>query len=412
MGDKAIGAGGGMIPFDVAGERILAGILAVTESEYVELDNLLGRILAEDVIAGINVPNHDNSAMDGYAVRSVDLTGSGEIVLKVVFDLAAGGWFEGTLGSGEAIRIMTGAPIPAGADTVVMQEVCRREREWVGIPAGVKAGDHIRRAGEDMRSGTNVFQRGRRLGPVDVGVLASLGIARVRVFRRVRVAVLSTGNEVVEVGEPLGPGQVYNSNRAGLKAALAKMGCEVLDWGIIGDTLEEVEAALVRAGNEADAIISTGGVSVGDYDWVRLALEKRGHCDFWKVAMKPGKPLAYGRMGQAVFLGLPGNPVSALTVFYLLIRPALFALMGREVVPKISFQAKFQGHFSKKHGRREFLRGRVAFLADGVEVAMTGAQGSGILTSLARANAFIVLPEGPVTLTTGDRVSVWMIDDE
>ncbi|HIJ83277.1 MAG: molybdopterin molybdotransferase MoeA [Magnetococcales bacterium] len=401
-----------MLSFEEAGEKILAGMVAVTETEVVDLEHLPGRVLAGDVTAGMNVPNHDNSAMDGYAVRSVDLAGTGEVRLRVVSDLAAGGYHSSILNQGEAVRIMTGAPIPPGADAVVIQEICRRNQDWVTVPCGCKPGEHVRSAGEDMKVGDKIFATGRRLRPADVGVLAAQGISQGRVFRRIRVAVLSTGNEVVEIASPIRPGQVYDSNRAGLKAALRAMGCEVMDFGIVGDHLATIETALERASHTADAIISTGGVSVGDYDLVRLALENKGNVNFWKVAMKPGKPQAYGRLGRAAFFGLPGNPVSGLTVFYLLIRPALFRLMGGGTWPKKMFQATFKGHFSKKHSRKEFLRAIVRFTVDGVNVETTGPQGSGILTSLSAANALIVIPEGPVTITSADRVTVWMIDDD
>ncbi|MBF0605086.1 MAG: molybdopterin molybdotransferase MoeA [Nitrospirae bacterium] len=403
---------GEMISFDAAREKMLSGIHRVTETEIVELEHLLGRVLAEDVPARLDVPNHANSAMDGYAVRSADLAGMGEVRLRVVSDLAAGGYFTPELGPGEAVRIMTGAPIPWGSDQVVIQEVCYRDQDGVRLPCGVKPGDHVRQAGEDMRVGDCVLRGGKRLKPADIGILAAQGIDQVAVFRRVRVAILSTGNEVVEVTTPLRPGQVHDSNRAGLKAALRVLGCEVLDFGIVGDDLGTIEKALERASHEADAIISTGGVSVGDYDLVRLALENRGTIDFWKVAMKPGKPQAYGRLGQAVFFGLPGNPVAGLTVFYVLIRPALFRLMGGGKWPNKVLKATFKGHFAKKHLRREFLRGILTFEPEGLGVEMTGPQGSGILTSMSRANALIVLPEGPVTVTSGDLVDVWMMDDE
>lgn len=411
MVDQSSGKGE-MLSFDEAGQRILGSIRAVTETEFVELDHLPGRVLAEDVLARINVPNYDNSAMDGYAVRSCDLAGQGWRRLRVVYDQPAGSHSADGLGRGEAVRIMTGAMVPFGADTVVMQEACRREGDWVEVPAGVKPCEHVRRAGEDMAVGDRVLCAGRRLRPADVGVLAAQGVSQARVFRQIRVAVLSTGNEVVNVGEPLRPGQVYDSNRAGLKAALRTMGCLVIDMGVVGDDLAAIETALERAAGQADAVISTGGVSVGDYDLVREALEKKGTIDFWKVAMKPGKPQAYGRLGQASFFGLPGNPVSGLTVFYLLIRPALFRLMGGGEWPRKSLKVPFRGNFSKKHGRKEFLRGILNFDAEGLWVETTGGQGSGLLTSMSRANALIVLPEGPVTIVSGDWVLVWMMDDD
>ncbi|MBF0144674.1 MAG: molybdopterin molybdotransferase MoeA [Magnetococcales bacterium] len=411
MGDPS-GGQARMISFEEAEERILAYVVPVTGTEVVGLEQAPGRILAEAVVARINVPNHANSAMDGYAVASADLVGTGQVRLRVVFDLAAGGFYSSGPGRGEAVRIMTGAPIPPGADTVVIQEVCRREGEWVEVPCGIPRGEHVRDAGEDMRVGMEVLDAGKRLRPGDIGVLAAQGIDQVTVFRRIRVGLFSTGNEVVEVAGTLRPGQVYDSNRAGLKAALGVMGCAVIDFGIVGDDLAAIESVLQRAAHEVDVIISTGGVSVGDYDLVRTALANKGEIGFWQVAMKPGKPQAYGRLGGAVFFGLPGNPVSGLTVFHLLIRPALFRLMGGRSGSRKRIWATFTGQWTKKHSRKEFLRAILDLTGEGPKVKLTGPQGSGLMTSLARANAFMVLPEGPVTVSSGDRVEVWMMDNE
>ncbi|MBF0108006.1 MAG: molybdopterin molybdotransferase MoeA [Magnetococcales bacterium] len=410
--DESLEKEGRKISFAEARERMRASVVAVSETETVSLEQAPGRILALDVVARIDVPNHANSAMDGYAVVHGDLSGTGRVRLKVVREVAAGGFSSIPLGRGEAVRIMTGAPIPPGADAVVIQEVCRHEGDWVEVPCGVSLAENIRAAGEDMKVGDELLTAGRRLRSGDVAVLAAQGIDRVAVFRRIRVAILSTGNEVVSVPGTLRPGQVHDSNRAGLKAALGLQGCDVLDLGIVADDREAIETVLERAALDADVIISTGGVSQGDYDWVHRALARKGTVDFWQVAMKPGKPQACGRLGRAVFFGLPGNPVSGLTVFHLLIRPALFHMMGCRSWTQRVVEAVFSGRFSKKHGRKEFLRAVLHLSREGPRVELTGPQGSGIVTSLSRANAFIVLPEGPVAISDGDRVEVWLMEDE
>lgn len=406
-----------MISFATAKSRVLEqaerAALSVRNDQditSVPVVHALGRVLAKPIVAGHNVPNHDNSAMDGYAARFVDLAPEGETALRVVADLPAGARVLEPLKPGEAVRIMTGAPIPAGSDCVIIQEVVRREGHTVYVPPGQRLRQHVRDAGEDIAVGTTVLPVGRRLKPADMGLLTSLGVDRVAVFRRIRVALLSTGNEVVETGTPLAPGQVYDSNRSALRAALESLGVDVVDLGVVQDDKIAIEAALKQGGEEADALISTGGVSVGDYDLVKEVLAKNGAIDFWKVAMKPGKPQAYGQLGGAQFFGLPGNPVSGLTVFLLMVRPALLTMMGAAPEPEKRLQALFRGVWHKRHRRMDFLRGRVHFDEAQPWVEVAGTQGSGVLTSLARANAFIVLPEEPVELVDGTQVTVQLID--
>lgn len=406
-----------MISFATAKMRVMEQVGHVARShhnkedlEEIPLCQALGRVLALPAVATDNVPNHDNSAMDGYAVRYADISQKAVSTLRVVADLPAGARVLEPLKTGEAVRIMTGAPIPVGSDCVVIQEVVRRQGDSLGIPAGQKSGQHIRAAGEDIRLGAEVLAAGCRLQPADLGLLTSLGMVNVNVFRRIRVALLSTGNEVLETGTPLTPGQVYDSNRSALRAALEALGVEILDLGLVRDDREAIEAALKKGGNEADALISTGGVSVGDYDLIKEILEKDGKIDFWKVSMKPGKPQAYGRLGRAHFFGLPGNPVSSLTVFLLIVRPALLKMMGAHAKPDKRLQAVFRGGWHKRHERMEFLRGVLHFTEDLPWVEVTGAQGSGILTSLAKANAFIILPEGSAQWADGDMVTVQLID--
>ena len=407
-----------MVPFDDAKKRVLeqVGQFArsphqTTDKEELPLSQALGRVLAQGIRAPNHVPNHDNSAMDGYAVRSSDLSSEATTILRVVADLPAGAQILVPTESGEAVRIMTGAPIPVGCDCVIMQEHVQRQDAFVVIPpvaGGV--GQNIRPAGEDISQGTEVFVPGRRLSAADLGLLTSLGLTSIPVFRRIRVGLLSTGNEVVEAGIPLTAGQVYDSNRSALKAALSRLPVDILDLGLVQDDREAIEAALKRGGEEADALITTGGVSVGDYDLVKEVLQKEGTIDFWKVSMKPGKPQAYGRWGRAHFFGLPGNPVSSLTVYLLIVKPALLKMMGATEEPEIKFLARLRGGWTKRHNRREFLRGVVHFTEESPWVEVTGAQGSGVLTSLSRANAFILLPEEPAQWLDGAWVTVQLID--
>ncbi|MBF0213184.1 MAG: molybdopterin molybdotransferase MoeA, partial [Magnetococcales bacterium] len=352
----------------------------------------------------------DNSAMDGYALRWEDLAAEGMTTLTVVADLPAGSRLERTMQPGEAVRIMTGAPIPPGCDCVVMQELVQRDGDRVTIPAGRSVNENIRPAGEDIRAGSMVLPKGNGLKPAQLGLLTALGLERVEVFRRPVVALLSTGNEVIPAGMPLEPGQVYDSNRSALRAALMALGVELLDLGVVRDHREAIAAALARGGAEADAIITTGGVSVGDHDLVKEVLQGQGAIDFWQVAMKPGKPQAYGQLGRARFFGLPGNPVSCLTVFLVMVRPALLRLMGRVEEPPKRMRATFRGSLNKKHSRRDFIRGVAHFDAEGVWVETTGHQGSGILSSLAKANVLIILPEPPVKLADGDDVTIQWIE--
>ncbi|MBF0613848.1 MAG: molybdopterin molybdotransferase MoeA [Magnetococcales bacterium] len=402
-----------MIAFDEAYARVLAETRPVVGMELLRVEDALGRVLAAPILAGFDVPNHANSAMDGYAVRTVDLAAGGETTLTVVADLPAGERLERTMQAREAVRIMTGAPIPPGCDCVVMQELVRRVGDQVTVPAGRVPGENIRPAGEDIQAGSVVLPRGTRLRPAHLGLLTALGWEQVEVWRRPVVALLSTGNEVVEPGTPLLPGQVYDSNRTTLRAALQALGVVVLDLGVVRDDREAIAAALVRGGAEADAVITTGGVSVGDHDLVKEVLEGQGAIHFWQVAMKPGKPQAYGQLGQARFFGLPGNPVSGLAVFLLIVRPALLRMMGALDEPPRRMQAVFRGALNKKHNRMDFLRG----IAHGDEqgevwVETTGPQGSGILTSFAKANVLIILPEAPVRLVDGDKVRIQWIDHD
>lgn len=388
--------------------RILAEVRPVSGSETLAVRSALGRVLSADVVSTINVPSHTNSAMDGYALSGAALSAAGEIRLEVVGTSAAGRPFAGTVGAGQCVRIMTGAPMPAATDTVVMQENVTRDGDTAIIRAGQKPGQHVRQAGEDIAAGNVALRAGTLLLPAQIGIVASIGVSEVSVRRRPRVAFFSTGDELRSVGEPLGEGHIYDSNRYTIYGMLTRLGVELLDMGVIRDDRDAVEQAFARAAQEADAIVTSGGVSVGDADYVAETLERAGTVGFWKVAMKPGRPIAFGRIGNALFFGLPGNPNSVMATFYQLVQPALQALAGMpDPAPPLTMPAKSASALRKKPGRREFQRGVLSRAADGrFVVHKTGHQGSGVLSSMAAANCFIVLPEEAGPVSEGDEVTV------
>jgi molybdopterin molybdotransferase len=387
--------------------RILAEVRPVDGSETLAVRSALGRVLTADVISRINVPSHTNSAMDGYALAGADLPGDGETRLEVIGTSAAGRPFAGELGAGHCVRIMTGAPMPPGADTVVMQENVTRDGDTAIVGAGQKPGQHVRQAGEDIAAGNVALRAGSRLMPAEIGILGSLGIGEVKVRRRPRVAFFSTGDELRSVGEPLGEGHIYDSNRYTIFGMLTRLGVEALDMGVIRDDREAVGQAFAKAAASADAIVTSGGVSVGDADYVAETLERTGTVGFWKVAMKPGRPIAFGRIGDALFFGLPGNPNSVMATFYQLVQPALQALAGMEPAPPLTMPAVSASSLRKKPGRREFQRGVLSRSGDGrLIVQKTGHQGSGVLSAMAAANCFIVLPEDSGPVSEGDEVTV------
>ncbi|ORM68990.1 molybdopterin molybdotransferase, partial [Mixta gaviniae] len=313
----------GLISLEDARQKMLAQLTPLTDSERLSIYRAAGRITAAPVVSPLNVPPFDNSAMDGYAVRLADLGGD---ALPVAGKAFAGAPFSGDWPAGSCIRIMTGAPVPAGAEAVVMQEESVPEGDRVRFTAAVKAGQNIRRAGEDIRQGDSVLTAGVRLGAAELPLIASLGIGEVDVLRRLRVAIFSTGDELQPVGEPLAAGQIYDTNRFAVRLMLDALGCEVIDLGIIRDDPDALRAAFLRADREADLVISSGGVSVGEADYTKAMLDELGEITFWKLAIKPGKPFAFGRLSQSWFCGLPGNPVSAAVTFYQLVQPLLAKL--------------------------------------------------------------------------------------
>lgn len=388
----------------------------VAGHERVFVRQALGRVLAEDVISPVDVPAHDNSAMDGWAVRSADLAAEGETRLRNVGTAFAGRAFAGIVGHGEAVRIMTGAVLPAGADCVVVQEVSRAEGDSVIVPPGQRAEQNIRRTGEDLRAGKPAISAGKLLRPAELGIIASLGIAEVSVRRRVRVALFSTGDELCSLGTPLFPGAVYDSNRYTLWGMLTRLGCEVIDMGVVKDEPASLESAFREAAGCADAIITSGGVSVGEADFIKQLMQQLGEVAFWKIAMKPGRPMAFGRLqpdggeNGAWLFGLPGNPVAVMVTFYQFARPALLKLMGLDPVPDFpTFPARCVEGIKKGKGRTEFQRG-ILFQDGGAWcVRPTGHQGSGVLSSMAKADCFIVIEHDRGSVSAGEMVQVQLM---
>jgi molybdopterin molybdotransferase len=391
---------------DKARAAIRACLAPVTELERVPVRAALGRVLAEDIVPAINVPGHDNSAMDGYAVRFADL-GAGATVLEEIGAALAGRAFAGAVGPGQCVRVTTGAVMPAGTDTVVVQEVVQVHGARVAIPRGQKAKQNVRYAGEDLKKGVPVLEPGRLLQPADLGLIASLGIGEVAVRRRVRVAFFCTGDELASIGTALKAGEVYDSNRYTLHGMLERLGAEVRDLGVVRDDPAQLEAAFRDAAAWADAIVTTGGVSVGEADFVKPMMAKLGEALFWRIAMRPGRPMAFGRIGEAFLFGLPGNPVAVMVTFYQFVREALLVLGGRagDCAPLL-LEAQAAEPLRKVAGRTEYQRG-VLLREDGVlKVRITGQQGSGVLRSMSEANCFIVLEHARGRVQAGESVQV------
>jgi molybdopterin molybdotransferase len=393
---------------DEARARILAQVQPVTGRESLDLREALGRVLLEPVRSTVNVPSHTNSAMDGVALAGEELPATGERAFRVIGTSWAGRPYPGPVESGKCVRIMTGATLPHGTDTVVMQEHVRTDGDTAVIAAGHRPGQHRREAGEDVRAGDVAVAAGTLLRPAHLGLIASVGVGQVQVRRRPRVAVFSTGDELRSAGEVLGEGQIYDANRYSVCGMVARLGAEVIDLGIVPDRREDTERALAHAAATADAIVTSGGVSVGAADFVVETLGRLGTIGFWQVAMKPGKPIAFGQVGRALFFGLPGNPVSAMATFYQLVQPALKKLGGSlEVDPPILLRATCRSKLKKAAGRLEFQRGVLERDPQGTYVVRaTGQQGAGMLRSMTEANCFIVLPLEQETVQAGAEVDV------
>ena len=405
--DPCVTPQAGLLSVADARKKIAALIRGIEGVEQLPIRDTLDRVLAQEVISAIDVPPDDNSAMDGYALRGDDLPRDGEVELRLIGKAFAGTPFAGEVAAGQCVRIMTGAMIPRGADTVIMQEQARADGERIHIGHGHKPQANVRRAGEDMARGDRVLQPGRRITPADLGVLASLGLGEVRVRRRLRVAFFSTGDELRSVGEALEEGQIYDSNRYTLHGMLTRLGVELLDLGVIRDTREAIRQAFTDAAAIADVVITSGGVSVGEADFVKQTLDELGQVDFWRIAMKPGKPLACGRIDKAVFFGLPGNPVSVMATFYQFVQPALRGMMGEIPGPFPTLRLPTETPLHKAPGRTDFQRGRLVHGADGQwRVNSTGLQGSHVLTSMSQADCFVILPAECSGVAAGELVEV------
>ncbi len=390
--------------------------LKVQATERVALRAALGRTLAQNVISPIDVPSHDNSAMDGYAVRSAELSANEATQMKVAGTGYAGVAYNKAVPAMHCVRIMTGAIMPEGCDTVVPQEFCKSVNDFVLIPAGVvKLGDNRRLRGEDIPLGSIALSPGKLIRPADLGMLASLGQAEVSVYRKLRVAFFSTGDELRSIGEALNEGCVYDSNRYTLYGMLARLGFDIIDMGVVRDEPAALEAAFRSAAECADAIITSGGVSVGEADYTKRMMKELGEVAFWKIAMRPGRPMAFGKITSngrtAALFGLPGNPVAVMVTFYHFVRDALLAMQGNTVMPLPLMRAISTEAMRKKPGRTEYQRGVVKPRADGrFEVQITGSQGSGILRSMSEANGFVVLHHEQGNVNAGDEVDVLLFE--
>lgn len=421
----------------LVGEFLNKLVEPVNESEEVGLFDALGRVLAADIISPISVPPHDNSAMDGFAFDGAQLQPAQALSLKVAGTALAGKGYSGAVKAGECVRIMTGAIMPAGLDTVVPQELARVDGDVVTIAANViQRGDNRRLRGEDLLQGRPALAKGELITPAALGLIASLGLATVPVLRRLRVAYFSTGDEILSLGEPPREGAVYDSNRYTVFGLLKRLGCEVIDLGVVRDQPEALEAAFVHAANQADAVITSGGVSVGEADYTKTIMKRLGDVAFWKIAMRPGRPMAVGKIlhtklvaspylkrdessqnrnnpptQDVPLFGLPGNPVAVMVTFLAFVRPALLHLMGAKASATPLLKARSLETLRKKPGRTEYQRGIVSTAPDGsLCVKTTGNQGSGVLSSMVQANGLIVLHHDQGNVTAGDTVDVMMFD--
>lgn len=390
-----------------ARQHILSEITQISAAEKMALRTALGRILAEDVTSPLDVPSHTNSAMDGYALKGIDLA-NGVRQFDCIGTAYAGKPFKVENQAEQCVRIMTGAPMPEGTDTVVMQEQTEILTDGkIHILGKHQTGQNVRQAGEDISCGSVILKQGHQILPAELGVLASLGIGELSVRRRPRVAFFSTGDELRSLGEVLGEGEIYDSNRYSLYGMLTRLDVEILDLGVIPDQPAAIQDAFHMAADMADVVITSGGVSVGAADYIKSVLDEFGTIKFWKIAMKPGRPLTFGHLGDSLFFGLPGNPVAVMVTFYQFVQPAIHYLAGGEPQLPLTLQASCVHPLRKRPGRTEFLRGVLQHTMQGkLEVTVTGRQGSGILSSMSRANCFIVLPENCTTMETGSLVPV------
>ena len=435
------------LPADAVNAFLERLVEPVTEIERVGLFDALGRVLAEDIVSPLSVPPHDNSAMDGFAFDGAQLTAGQPLRLRVLGTALAGPAWRGPVAAGECVKIMTGAVMPAGLDTVVPQEFTRLDGDWVQLPADVlRRGDNRRRRGEDLLAGQPALRGGERIGPAALGLIASLGLAEVPVLRRLRVAYFSTGDEILSLGQPPREGAVYDSNRYTVFGLLTRLGCEVIDLGVVPDDPARLQATFAHAAARADAVVTSGGVSVGEADHTKAMMKQLGDVAFWRIAMRPGRPMAVGRIPRpgatpsvsdfsaktgigrhaesltsypnhskqetdAVLFGLPGNPVAVMVTFLAFVRPALLRMTGERPEAPVLLRAASEQALRKKPGRTEYQRGIVTRHADGrLTVRTTGNQGSGVLSSMVQANGLIVLEHARGNVAAGDDVGVMMFE--
>lgn len=398
-----------LMSIEDAKANIATIVKSVTETEQLHIEQSLDRVLAEDVHSAINVPGFNNSAMDGYAFRQADLVELGS--LKLVGKSLAGHAYQKVISTGECVRIMTGAVMPEGADTVMMQENAIEENGKVSFTKIPDKGNDVRLAGESIQQNSLVLARGKRLNAADIGLLSSLGCAHVNVYRRVKVAMFSTGDELMHAGETYDPHKIYDGNRPSIIALLTKLNCEVLDFGIVADDLGQLRTIVQQADLQADCVITSGGVSVGEADFIKDILAELGQINFWKIAIKPGKPLAFGTLPNSVFFGLPGNPVSAFVTFNQIASDAIKTMAGEHYQAPQRLRAKSLSKLNKRPGRVDYQRGRCLLDDNGqLVVESTGPQGSGIFSSFLNSNCYIVLERERGKVDIGEQVTVQLYD--
>ena len=398
-------SGSNLTPYEVALGTLLSKVNVTTQIELCDIEQACGAILAQDIQSQVAIPSADNSAMDGYAVKAVDAV-EGTLLTQVV-TVFAGHPTQDTIATHQCARIMTGGQIPQGCDAVVMQENTQAIDGKIKILQSPSRGENIRRAGEDIQIGQVVLEQGKRLTPADIGLLASLGFSQISIFAPLKVALISTGDELQTPGKPLKAGQFYESNGYTVSAVLKRLGVELINFGIVEDDLDALKDAFTQADKQADVVITSGGVSVGEADYTKTVLEELGKIEFWKVAIKPGKPFAFGYLPNSYFVGLPGNPVSALVTLDKLAVPLLRKISGETTRSAIQIKAKLTSNVKKRPGRMDFQRGIYTTDEQGdLIVTPTGAQGSGILTSMSRANCYIVLAQESGSVDAGETVII------
>ena len=396
-----------VLSVEQAQQNILGSCSAITRLESVKIEDAQSRVLVNNISSSIDVPGHTNSAMDGYAIAGADLPESGSKQFQLLGKSLAGNSFTGTLSKNSCVRVTTGAVMPAGSDTVIMQEHVHVTDDRVEIDDHHRAGQHVRLAGNDIAKNTLVLEKGRCLTAADLGILASIGLQHIDVYHRPKVCFFSSGDELKVPGEALAHGEIYNSSRYSIGALVQQAGAELISADILPDQPDVMRTAFVKAAQEADIIITTGGVSVGEADYIKDILAELGEVGFWKIAMKPGRPLAFGKIKNCLFFGLPGNPVSSMATFMQLVRPAIYAVAGMQPLPQaIRIQARLLDEIKKRPGRMDFQRGILTFTNGQCEVSTTGTQSSGQLRSMSIANCFIVLAAETGDIAAGQMVEV------